>query len=175
MPCRWSSHLFYFCRVLAQLSLSITVTFSANCEIISCTVFPPLCFCERHPLILAQEFIYRGSVLLHHLFTLFTVLSAATMSLKSCFVQTCECRHRPWLAECKVVLLPSHSPWHPSRNVKRCACRMWLRDRLKCERGWVYLLTSLTEPFWLQVASISHTFIKSQQPSLLLAFNWTLT
>lgn len=158
MPCRWSSHLFYFWRALAQLSISITVTFSANCEIISCTV-----------LILAQEFIYRGRVVLHHLLTLFAVLSAATMSLKSCFVQTCEFRHRPWLADCKVVLLPSHSPWHPSRHVRHCACRMWLRERLKMWEGrglfthlsdWTFWAPSgLLQPHIYQITATPTPFI----------------
>lgn len=124
-------------------------------------------FCERHRLSLAKELVYRGGVVLHHSLTLFTVLSAATMSLKSCFVQTRA--NAGIIRESLSAHLSCCYHAHHDAPLGRSGVGR-LQDEIKRQtKTWEgtegsCVFTSLTEPLGLQVAEavFSHALITSQ-------------
>lgn len=115
---------------------------------------------------------HEGTVVLHHLFTLLAVWSAATVSLKSSFLFKHVWMRGVilWSAVCRVVLLPLR---RASSLVMRCAPR--LQDQIeRCTKmGEGFISSAL----WLNpLGSKPHVHDNTEKhPRLSLTFSWTLT
>lgn len=101
----------------------------------------------------SQIHLQARGVVLHHLFTPFTVLSAAAASLKSCFVQTCV--NAGVIDELPSAKLSCCHHTHHDTPLDRSGISC-LQDEIKSQaKMWkgvrgVYLLTSLIWAFGLQ-------------------------